>query len=301
MHKPDTVVVQFAGLAAAALALAACDITTGASEYSVREEKAFTVSGAPTVALSTFDGSIEVRGWDRNEVVVEVEKVGPDQATAERIQVTATRDGSAITIDVRKPSPLETTGMRRTPSANLVVSVPLTSAIVARSGDGSISISRVTGTLDLDTGDGSVRIAEVSGSIVARTGDGDVIGQKLDGQAEIRTGDGVVGLDGVFTALAIETRDGAVEVTARRGSRTDGEWDVATGDGDIRVEVPEGFGAEVDARTGDGRVRIDSITKAPGEQRDDHDDRESVTGRLGGGGKPMRLRTSSGSITVTLW
>lgn len=301
MHKPDTVVVQFAGLAAAALALAACDITTGASEYSVREEKAFTVSGAPTVALSTFDGSIEVRGWDRNEVVVEVEKVGPDQATAERIQVTATRNGSAITIDVRKPSPLETTGMRRTPSANLVVSVPLTSAIVARSGDGSISISRVTGTLDLDTGDGSVRIAEVSGSIVARTGDGDVIGQKLDGQAEIRTGDGVVGLDGVFTALAIETRDGAVEVTARRGSRTDGAWDVATGDGDIRVEVPEGFGAEVDARTGDGRVRIDSITKAPGEQRDDHDDRESVTGRLGGGGKPMRLRTSSGSITVTLW
>jgi len=301
MRKPDPVVVQFAGLAAAALALAACDITTGASEYSVREEKTFTVSGAPTIALSTFDGSIEVRGWDRDEVVVEVEKVGPDRATAERIQVTATRNGSAITIDVRKPSPLETTGMRRTPSANLVVSVPLTSAIVARSGDGSISISRVTGTLDLDTGDGSVRIAEVSGSIVARTGDGDVIGQKLDGQAEIRTGDGVVGLDGVFTALAIETRDGAVEVTARRGSRTDGEWDVTTGDGDIRIEVPEGFGAEVDARTGDGRVRIDSITKAPGEHRDDLDDRGTVTGRLGGGGKPMRLRTSSGSITVTLW
>ena len=298
MRKPEPVVVQFAGLAAAALALAACDITTGASEYSVREEKAFTVSGAPTVALSTFDGSIEVRGWDRDEVVVEVEKVGPDQATAERIQVTATRNGSAITIDVRKPSPLETTGMRRTPSANLVVSVPLKSAIVARSGDGSISIRRVTGTLDLDTGDGSVRIAEVSGSIVARTGDGDVIGQKLDGQAEIRTGDGVVGLDGVFTALTIETRDGAVEVTARRGSRTDGEWDVTTGDGDIRVEVPEGFGAEVDARTGDGRVRIDSITKARGENRDDHDDSESVTGRLGGGGKPLRLRTSSGSITV---
>ena len=300
MRKPDLIVVPFAGLTAAALVLAACDITTGASEYSVREEKAFTVSGAPTVALSTFDGSIEVRGWDRDEVVVEVEKVGPDQATAERIQVTATRNGSAITVDVRKPSPLETTGMRRTPSANLVVSVPLKSALVARSGDGSISIRRVTGTLDLDTEDGSVRIAEVSGSIIARTGDGDVIGQKLDGQAEIRTGDGVVGLDGVFTALTIETRDGAVEVTARRGSRTDGEWDVTTGDGDIRVEVPEEFGAEVDARTGDGRVRIDSITKARGENRDDHDDAESVIGRLGGGGKPLRLRTSSGSITVKL-
>lgn len=301
MRKPDPVVVQFAGLAVAALALAACDITTGASEYSVREEKTFTVSGAPTIALSTFDGSIEVRGWDRDEVVVEVEKVGPDQATAERIQVMATRSGSAITIDVRKPSPLKTTGLRRAPSANLVVSVPLESAIVARSGDGSISIRRVTGALDLDTEDGSVRITEVSGALIARTGDGDVIGQKLDGRAEIRTGDGVVGLDGVFTALAVETRDGAVEVTARRGSRTDGDWDVTTGDGDIRIEVPEGFGAEVDARTGDGRVRIDSVTKAGGEHRDDHDDSDSAAGRLGVGGRPMRLRTSSGSITVKLW
>jgi hypothetical protein len=94
--------------------------------------------------------------------------------------------------------------MRRTPSANLVVSVPLKSAIVARSGDGSISIRRVTGTLDLDTGDGNIRIAEASGSIVARTGDGDVIGQKLHGRAEIRTGDGVVGLDNVFTSLTID-------------------------------------------------------------------------------------------------
>ncbi|MFO7695220.1 MAG: DUF4097 family beta strand repeat-containing protein [Vicinamibacterales bacterium] len=298
MRKPVPVVVPFAGLVAAALAFAACDITIGASEYSVREEKTFTVSGAPQLALSTFDGSIEVRGWDRGEVVVEVEKVGPDQATVERIQVTATRNGDAITIDVRKPSPFERTGMRRTPSANLVVSVPLKSAIVARSGDGSISIRRVTGPLDLDTEDGSLRVVDVAGPLVARTGDGDVIGQKMDGQAEIHTGDGVVGLDGVFTALMIETRDGAVEVTARRGSRTDGEWDVTTGDGDIRVELPEGFGAEADARTADGRIRARNLGVEAGDTgRHDHD-ADAARFLIGGGGKMMRLRTNSGSITI---
>ena len=108
----------------------------------------------------------------------------------------------------------------------------------------------------------------------------------------------VVGLDGVLTALQVDTRDGAVEVTARPGSRTDGDWEVVSGDGDVRVEVPDGFGADVDARTGDGRVRIDSITRPRGEKADDHDDRESVIGKLGGGGRPLRLRTSSGSITV---
>ena len=301
MRKPAPAVVQCAGFVAAALALTACDISIGASEYSVREEKRFTVSGAARLALSTFDGSIEVRGWDRNEVVVEVEKVGPDQATVDRIQVRAAQDGSGITIDVQKPSPLETSGIRRSPSANLVVSVPLKTAVMARSGDGSISIRRVTGKLDLDTDDGSIRVEEVAGALVARTGDGDVIGQKMDGQAEIHTGDGVVGLDGVLTGLKVETRDGAVEVTARPGSRTDTEWDVTTGDGDVRIEVPEGFGAEVDARTGDGRVRVDTITDAPDGKRDEREDRESVTGRLGGGGKPLRIRTSSGSITVKRW
>jgi len=301
MRKPAPIAVQCAGFAAAALALAACDISIGASEYSVREEKRFTVSGAAQLAISTFDGSIEVRGWDRNEVVVEVEKVGPDQATVDRIQVKAARDGSGITIDVQKPSPLETSGMRRSPSANLVVSVPLKTAIVARSGDGSISIRRVTGTLDLDTDDGSIRVEEVAGTLVARTGDGDVIGQKVDGQVEIRTGDGVVGLDGVLTGLKVETQDGAVEVTARPGSRTDAAWEVTTGDGDVRIEVPQEFGAEVDARTGDGRVRVDSITDTADAKKDEREDRDSAAGRLGGGGKALRIRTSSGSITVKRW
>jgi hypothetical protein len=76
---------------------------------------------------------------------------------------------------------------------------------------------------------------------------------------------------------------------------------VTTGDGGIRVEVPKDFGAEVDARTGDGRVRVDTLTNQPGRDEGESEARESVTGRLGGGGKLLRLRTSSGSITVKLW
>ena len=301
MRNPAPVFVPFAGFVAAALALAACDITIGAAEYSVREEKSFTVNGEAQLALSTFDGSIEVRGWDRSEVVVEVEKVGSDQKTVDRIQVKAAQDGNTITVDVPKPSPLETTGMRRTPSANLVVSVPLRTAVVARSGDGSISVRRVAGRLDLDTEDGGIRVEEAEGTLVARTGDGDVIGRKMNGQAEVRTGDGTIGIDGVLTGVKIETRDGAIEVTARPGSRADSEWEVTTGDGDVRLEVPKAFSADLDARTGDGRVRVDSITDTPEAKANEDDPRDSVTGKLGGGGKALRVRTSSGSITVKLW
>jgi DUF4097 and DUF4098 domain-containing protein YvlB len=181
-----------------------------------------------------------------------------------------------------------------------VVSVPAKSTVAARSGDGSIKVRRVSGKIDLDTGDGSVRAEDVAGTLVVRTGDGDVYGRKVDGQAEIHTADGTVSLDGVLTAVKIETRDGGIDLTARPGSRTDGDWDVTTGDGNLQVEVPKGFGAEVDARTGDGRIRIDSLTDAPDSKKDD-EQREAVAGTLGGGGRALRLRTSSGSITVKLW
>jgi len=301
MGRSAAMFVQMTALTAAAVALAGCDITIGASEYSVREEKKFAVNGQAQLALSTFDGSIEVRGWDRDEVTVEVEKVGPDQRTVDRIQVKAAQDGNAITIDVQKPSPLESTAMRRSPGANLIVSVPVKTSVVARSGDGSIEIRRVSGKLDLDTEDGGILVEEITGAVAIRTGDGRVSGSKVNGPVEIHTGDGTVSLDGVLTGLTIETRDGTVEVTARPGSRTDAAWEVTTGDGDVRIEVPQEFGAEVDARTGDGRVRVDSITDTADAKKDEREDRDSAAGRLGGGGKALRIRTSSGSITVKRW
>jgi hypothetical protein len=302
MRKSAPVMVQFAGVAAAALALAACDITIGASEYSVREEKKFTVSAPVQLALSTFDGNIEVRGWDRNEVLVEVEKRGPDQVTVDKIQVKTAQDGGRITVDVPKPSPLATTGFRSSPGANLVVSVPQQTTVVARSGDGSITIRRVNGNIDLDTDDGAVRVEEIKGDLVIRTGDGAVDGRHIEGSARIDTGDGSIRAEGILKGLELETRDGSVEVTARTGSVVESDWNVTTADGRVRLELPEGLNAELDAQCADGRVQVEKIAgqaaDASGGQEHEH---SSFRGRLGSGGKPLKIRSGSGSITVKIW
>jgi hypothetical protein len=297
-------VVRVAMFVAAVTMAAACDISIGAAEFSVREEKKFAVTGPAQLALTTFDGSIEVRGWDRNEVLVEVEKRGPDQATVDKIKVNASQSGNTITLDVAKPSPLTTTGFQRSPSASLIVTVPLQTAITARSGDGSITIRRVNGKVDLNTEDGSVRIEDVKGDLAVRTGDGSVHARQIDGHVTINTGDGSVGVDGVLAGLELETRDGSIEVTARTGSVVESGWSVTTGDGSIRLEVPEGFNAELDAQSADGRVRVDKLAdQAPStSEREERDrDRSSVRGKLGAGGKPLKLRSGSGSITVKNW
>ena len=302
MRKRARVILPFMSFVAASLALAACDVTIGAAEYSVREEKKFAVSGPVQLELSTFDGSIEVRGWDRNEVLVEVEKVGPNQATVDKIQVKATQNGGRITIDVPKPSPLETTGIRRAPSANLVVSVPRQTAVTARSGDGSITIRRVNGNIDVDTDDGNVRVEESKGDIIVRTGDGAVDARQIEGGARIDTGDGNIRADGVFKGLHLETRDGAVDVTARSGSVVESDWLVTTGDGNVRLELPDGLNADLDAQTADGRVEVDKVTGQAGatSQNEEHE-RSSFRGRLGAGGKAVKVRSGSGSIAAKVW
>lgn len=302
MRKTAPVIVRLVMFVAAAVAAAACDISIGAAEYSVREEKKFAVTGPTDLALTTFDGSIEVRGWDRSEVVVAVEKRGPDQATVDKIQVKTSQTGNAITIDVPKPSPLTTSGFRRSASASLVVSVPLRTAITARSGDGSITIRRVNGKVDLDTDDGSVRVEEVKGDLVVRTADGSVQTREIDGHAKVNTGDGSINVDGIFRGLELETRDGSIEVTARTGSVIESAWAVTTGDGTIRLQLPEDFAADLDAQSADGRVNVD---KRAGQQAvatgDEDRDHGSARGKIGAGGKPLRIRSGSGSISIRRW
>ena len=72
-------------------------------QYIEREEKHFTVSGKPDVSLATFDGSIEVRPWNKADVEVVIEKRGRDHDDVSQIEVKAEQNGDRIEITVKEP------------------------------------------------------------------------------------------------------------------------------------------------------------------------------------------------------
>jgi len=295
-------VVSAVSLAAVAATLAGCDITVGAAQFSTREEKKFAVTGTPQIELSTFDGSIEVRGWDKPEVLVEIEKRGSNQAAVDRIQVKAAQTGNTITVDIPKVASSTHTMFGQSPGASLVVSVPMQSVLKLESGDGSVIVKRVNGTISIRTGDGSVHVAEAKGDLLVHTGDGSIEVAELDGHADVETRDGSITIEGVLRSVRADSGDGSINLTARKGSTMDADWAATTGDGSIDVRVPEGFGAEIDAKTSDGRVRVDKLAgsdeeRARGEERD----RSMARGRIGDGGKVLKLRTGSGSINLKSW
>ena len=285
-------------VAAAALFGSACEITVDAGRYSAHEDKRFQVTGTPDLSLATFDGSVEVRSWDRSEVLVEIEKRASDQSQAEAIRVSAEQSGNTITLEVRKPDgPQASLGFRVSPSARIVASVPAHCNLVVRSEDGSIRIERVQGKIDLRSGDGSLTGIDLSGTIRAHTGDGSMRFDNMSGALDLDSGDGGARVSGRLQAVKLKTGDGSVEVRAVDGSVMTDDWEVRTGDGGVRLELPASFGAVLDAETGDGTVRVRGFGEPTSTGREGAS-RGEMKRQLGSGGKLLRLRSNSGSILV---
>lgn len=281
--------------------LAGCVVNVDSQALIQRDEKRFEVSGTPELRLTTADGAIEVRSWDRPEVVVEIEKRGANREAVDALEVTVEQNGDRIELEVKRPREESFTGFgfHRSASARLIVSVPRKSNVTARSGDGSIRIEGVAGRLDLSTGDGSIRARNVDGDLTLHTGDGSVTVENGSGRLGVETGDGSVSVAGNLSSLRLQTGDGSIVYRADAETRMADDWDLSTGDGTVTLYLPSDFSANLDARTGDGRISNDLQVEAEREQDDERDnDRHSLTSQLGNGGRTLRVRTNDGSIRI---
>jgi DUF4097 and DUF4098 domain-containing protein YvlB len=189
------------------MAASACTVTVDSHTEILREEKQFKVSGTPTVRLTTFDGSIEIQGWDKAHVAIEIEKRGISRDALKDLEVKTQQNGDIIELEVKRPraESFEGMGLRRGATARLIVSVPRQANINARSGDGSIRIERVQGKLELRTSDGSIRASDIAGELSLDTNDGSVTVENAEGRLIVDTSDGSVNVTGKLAAVKLHT------------------------------------------------------------------------------------------------
>jgi len=287
----------FVAVGVGPLVASACVVQVESKDYTAREERRFTVSGTPDLTLVTFDGPVEVRAWDRPEVLVEIHKAGSSKEAVDAIAVLAEQEGGRVRVEAREPSHTEWSigGLQASRQARLVASVPRTCNVLARSGDGSIHAERVSGRLELRTGDGTVRGLGLDGDIRIETGDGSVKLQDVNGAVDVHTGDGSIFASGQLKAIRAETGDGSISLTATPGSAMTDTWNISTGDGGVVIAVPEQFGADIDALTKDGVIRVDESLGASSVPTGD---RRTLRATIGSGGRVLRIRTNDGTITI---
>ena len=204
---------------------------------------------------ATPNGGIAVHGWNRREVQVQAKVVvtADTEEQARNLAAQVQVVTDAGRISARGPRTADGTGW----SVGFDVMVPNEGSLDLRSTNGGVSIENVQGRLTFRTTNGGVRLKNVNG---------DVRGETVNGGLRVELeGPGWYG-----EGLDVETKNGGV-----------------------RLVVPDGYSARLEAGTNSGGMSVDFPVTVQGQFR------RTLTTDLGSGGSPIRLRTVNGGVSIS--
>jgi hypothetical protein len=237
-----------------------------------RDSATFKTQGTPRIDASTYDGSITIRAWDKDEVSCTVTKRAEDEQQIKGVKFNAQQNGSNIIIkaDFDKTYAKKYKGGVSTNAvASLEINVPRNSHLKIDTGDGRLRIEGVNGNIEASTGDGGIEVRDCVGNIKIDTGDGRIYIVNHQGEASVDTGDGNIVLEGRFTKLF-----------------------ATTGDGSIVLSIPSNTNAIIEAEA--ETVLVDGLTAT----EESGNNQRLKRWRIGSGGTVFKLHTGDGRISV---
>lgn len=213
------------------------------------------------VELSNVNGSIEISGWEQNEVRLEVVKRAKSREWLEKIQVEidAAPDRVAIHTELPRVKRWFFGGEKQEGSVEYRLKIPFGAQLKEiRSVNGAIHVRGVYGAVDLSTVNGAVgaeglqgsaRISTVNGRLSARFTS---LAKAKD--VEMKTVNGAVELvlpESADVALAARTVNGGID------SEIEGLGEVEAKPGSHRLEGQIGEGkVKIELRAVNGGIRI---------------------------------------------
>jgi DUF4097 and DUF4098 domain-containing protein YvlB len=225
-------------------------------------ERVLDASSDGDVFISNIAGSIDVKGWSKNQVKV-VGDLGRDVE-----ELIVERDGDEIVIKVRVPK-----RNSRYISSVLKIQVPMKSSLEISSVSADVDVEAVSGELRLQSVSGDMKI-EVFGSdveIETVSGDielqgnnqemvtetssvsGDIEAYNLSGEVEAESVTGDIELiGGSFQRVRAGTVNGDVDFKA--GLSSDGRLEVETINGDVEIIFQGSVSARFDIETFNGDI-----------------------------------------------
>jgi DUF4097 and DUF4098 domain-containing protein YvlB len=155
--------------------LIALFLASSAGAQTRRFERHFTVQGKPLVSVQNATGRIQVRAWDKQEVMI----VG--QRASTNVEVDTEQVGNRIEIATRATSGnANSDGLR----ADYDISVPVESELQVRSDSGNVTVDSVHGDMSFDTVAADLALQDVEGYLVVKSIGGSTICTRCSGRLE---------------------------------------------------------------------------------------------------------------------
>ena len=263
------------------------------------------------VSIETFNGSIELRGWEQNSVEVNGTKSASSKGALDALKIEVnTTSGSVRIRAVRPPDFYRNMGVR------FSIRVPHKALLdLISTSNGKIQIEDVEGHARLHTSNGGVRVSRVKGEVEARTSNGTIEAQDVDGNVNLHTSNGAIRAETMHGSFEGTTSNGSI--TARlndpastwpvRAETSNGHIDLtldakqlpevraSTNNSSILVRLPAAANARVRAATSHNSITSDFGGLDNGYDRRRHSE---LHGTIGSGGPLIDLSSSNGSIKI---
>ncbi len=152
---------------------------------------------------------------------------------------------------------------------------------------GGIEATNATGQIRLETSGGSIRLHNLNGKISAETSGGGVTGDGITGELITGTSGGSIRLTNVAGSLEATTSAGSLTVEL---TKLGDYLKLSTSAGSVRVQMPLNKGMNID-------VSGDHVSM-PLSNFNGVSEKDRVKGKLNGGGMPVAISASSGSVSV---
>lgn len=254
--------------------------------------KTYAISGRAELRVETDDGDVTITSADQKQIDARVVADGYKIGVSD-VRVDESQNGDHVNLRVKLPRYNWHLWGGHHMMVRIELRVPRDLDLDIHTGDGNVSAQPVAGRIRIDTGDGNVNANGLKGDVSMRSGDGHIEASGLDGSLDVTTGDGHISVDGRFDALNLKTGDGNIEARVSSGSKVASSWRLHSGDGHINLWLPGDFSADVDAHTGDGHITLDVPVMVTGSLS-----RQSIHGKLNGGGGAVSISSGDGSIHV---
>ena len=295
-----------------------------------------TLDGAPggRLIVDVDFGTIDVAAGPDDKISVAVHrKIDSDNNSQEKeyfasTPVTVSKDGNTITVRARrqnKDRSLSWSG-RCNMDARYTLRVPKSFNSELRTGGGTVMVAELSGTVSADTSGGKLKFTHLkgptgattsggsielngcegplkvdtsggridatdgNGSLEARTSGGSIAVRNFSGDTKVETSGGRLSFDNVNGKIFGRTSGGSI--SAKLKSPVPGDVNLETSAGSIEVLVPADAGLDVEAEASSGRVTSDLPFVGT------RTDRDSMKGKINGGGKALVLRSGAGSISI---
>lgn len=237
------------------LCLGLLSVALARADYSIKEPftKSSPFHANGEISLENINGNVEIRTWDKNEILIDGEKSAKTDEELKLIDLKMDVSESAVAIKVKLP---KRPGGMFSGNSNIRAAVKFTLTVPANAVLKNIS-----------TVNSSIRVDGVRGGVHLETVNGGIRAQSIGGEGHFRTVNGSIHVAstalGAGQKLYCESVNGGITVSLPKDAGFELHASVVNGhvDCDFPIELgKKNHGKSISGKIGDGRAAVEART-----------------------------------------